>query len=129
MGDVIQFSKHKADADKNLSEYVANISIYTNKITGQSWADIEDAPSEVSDGDWLNNFADCLRQIAWLCDGQAAEHRGNNSHPIAQVAIFEDSRISTRWNDGLVKTEAHVQWILGQLSTSVETIHRDLGHT
>ena len=119
--NVINFAKAKSDVNDAMSHHIVSLDLFLNSDNSMPWARVSNVDDADIDADWHRFIADQLRHLAWLADGMAAEIDGAKE-PIASVSIFEDSRISTRWNDDLVVTSDQVQWIRDQLQNGADQI-------
>jgi hypothetical protein len=126
--NVINFAKAKEDADKQNSDLVMTLHVY-RAPNSEIWASVENISAECVDASWYTFSADLLRKLAWLADGMAADEGSDIGHPIASVVLFESSRISTRWNDGLVKNISQIEWIRSQMDCGVDAICAAQGET
>lgn len=119
--NVIDFARYKKDADHEKSEHIGTLDLYRNHESGEVWAAVSNVDHESIDAEWNTAIADHLRQLAWLADCEAAKLSGDGE-PVASVSIFDDRRISTRWNDDLIFNEAQVDWVREQLSHGADEI-------
>jgi hypothetical protein len=126
MGDIINFSDKKTAMDRDRSDHFVSLDLFMNSDTAELWASVDNVGEVDIDPDWHRFIADQLRRLAWMADGMAADAEGTESGPIASVTVFENARISTRWNDDLVNTTAQVDWIGEQLTSGVDEIRAAL---
>tara|TARA_R110002072_G_scaffold49433_4_gene134378 strand:- start:22431 stop:22826 length:396 start_codon:yes stop_codon:yes gene_type:complete len=122
MGEIINFSDKKTAMDRDRSDHFVSLDLFMNSDTSDLWASVSNVGEVDIDPDWHRFIAGQLRHLAWIADGMAADADGTNSHPIASVTVFEDRRISTRWNDDLVNTAGQVGWVGEQLLSGVDEI-------
>jgi hypothetical protein len=126
MGEVISFKDKKTAADEGRSTHFLSLDLFINSDTSELWARVDNAGEADIDPEWHRFIAAQLRQLAWISDGMAARDEGTNTHPIASVTLFENSRISTRWNESLVISGAQADWIGEQLALGVDEIRATL---
>jgi len=129
MAEIINFTKAKADADRDRSALIATVHVYMNEDSSETWAAVENVDMQDIDAGWHQFMADRLRQLAWISDGHASEQNQEIGPPIASVNIFEDRRISTRWNDDLVSNAGQVKWIREQLDSGADEIADCIGES
>ncbi len=125
MGEVIEFAKAKADADKDRSDHFASLHLYMNSDNSELWAEVDNVGEQNVDAGWHRFMADQLRCLAWLCDGIAEDRDNGGKAAIASINIFEDSRISTRWNEELIQTPEQIEWIKEHVLSGVDEISVD----
>ena len=122
MGDIVNFSDKKTAMDLDRSDHFVSLDLFINPDTSDLSANVSNVGEVDVDPEWHRFIADQLRRLAWIADGMAADADLTESHPIASVTVFEDSRISTRWNGDLVNTADQVGWIGEQLLSGVDEI-------
>ena len=126
--NVIDFAKAKEDANRDRSVHIVSLDLYMNADNSAVWAAVSNVGQQDIDASWHTFIAGLLRQLAWISDHMASDKMGEGHAPIAAVSLFEDSRISTRWNDELVTGPAHVQWIRDQLMSGADEIEATHQH-
>jgi hypothetical protein len=122
MSEVIDFARAKADADKSRSTLFVSLDVYLNADNSEVWASVTNIDEQDIDGSWHTFVADLLRKLAWLSDGMASERDATIGQPVANIALFADSRISTRWDENIVQTHEQVEWIQKQSQSGVDEI-------
>lgn len=126
MSDVIDFAKAKSDADKSRSAHFVSLDVYFNSDNSEVWASVTNVDEQELDASWHTFVADTLRRLAWISDSMAADMDSTLGRPVANIAIFEDTRISTRWNDEIVETPDQLDWIRNQAQSGVDEIDAEL---
>jgi hypothetical protein len=126
MGDIVNFSDKKTAMDRDRSEHFVSLDLFMNSDTFELWASVDNVGEVDIDPEWHRFIAAQLRRLAWIADGMAAQEEGTDSAPVACVTVFENARISTRWNDDLVNTTAQVDWVGEQLNSGVDEIRSAL---
>ena len=122
MSEVIDFARAKADADKSRSTLFVSLDVYLNADNSEVWASVTNIDEQDIDGSWHTFVADLLRKLAWLSDGMASTKDATIGQPIANIAVFADSRISTRWGENSVQTPEQIEWIRRQSQSGVDEI-------
>jgi hypothetical protein len=126
MGEIISFSDKKTSMDHDRSHHFVSLDLFMNSDNCGLWAKVDNIGEVDIDPEWHRFIASQLRALAWMADGMAAEAEGTQTNPIASITVFEDSRISTRWNAGLVNTKAQVDWIEEQIVDGIKEIDPSL---
>ena len=122
MTEVIDFARYKADADKSRSTLFVSLDVYLNADNSEVWASVTNIDEQDINGSWHTFVADLLRKLAWLSDGMATAKDNAIGQPVANIAVFADSRISTRWDEEVVQTPEQIEWIRGQAQSGVDEI-------
>lgn len=123
---IINFAKAKSDADKSRSHHFASLDVYLNADNSEVWASVTNVDEQDIDGSWHSFVADLLRRLAWLSDSMASDMQEGANQPVATIAIFENSRISTRWNSDIVETPNQVDWIRNQVQSGIDEIEGEI---
>ena len=123
--NVVDFFKAKSDVNERMSHHIVSLDVFLNSDNAMPWARVSNVDDADIDADWHRFIADQLRHLAWMADGIAAEIDGEGA-PVASISIFDDRRISTRWNDDLVKTSGQVDWVREQARSGLDEIARDV---
>jgi len=119
--NIIDFFKAKSDVNEKMSHHIVSLDLFLNSDNSMPWARVSNVDEAEVDADWHRFIADQLRHLAWISDGMAADMDGEG-RPIAAVSVFDDRRISTRWNDDLVNAENQVKWVRNQVLSGIDEI-------
>lgn len=122
MADIINFHDKKTAMDRDRSDHFVSLDLFMSSDNSGLWASVSNVGEVDIDPGWHRFIADQLRRLAWIADGMAADAEGAQSGPVASVTVFENSRISTRWNDEIVCTASQIDWIGKQLLSGVDEI-------